>query len=160
MIRSPHRCKRNQCLMNRRLSTSISGKHRPENHPNSGLPEFGTLKSWPKSDISDFGWGDVASAGCPAIGERTPCRLRATVDTNSYSAAGAPPPTAIAATAMAARKKFELVSSGIAIAVSIDTDASQRVPVSKSENCQDCDRHSGLMFAASMIGRHLSISAL
>src|SRR5260370_13716552 len=25
-------------------------------HPNSGLPEFGTL-SWPKSDKSDFGWG-------------------------------------------------------------------------------------------------------
>jgi hypothetical protein len=24
-------------------------------HPNSGLPEFGTLR-WPKSDISDFGW--------------------------------------------------------------------------------------------------------
>jgi hypothetical protein len=24
-------------------------------HPNSSLPEFGTLR-WPKSDISDFGW--------------------------------------------------------------------------------------------------------
>src|SRR5712691_6711112 len=27
----------------------------PSPHPNSGLPEFGTL-SWPKSDKSDFGW--------------------------------------------------------------------------------------------------------
>ena len=27
----------------------------PLSHPNSGLPEFGTL-SWPKSDRSDFGW--------------------------------------------------------------------------------------------------------
>jgi hypothetical protein len=26
----------------------------PLSHPNSGLPEFGTLR-WPKSDISDFG---------------------------------------------------------------------------------------------------------
>src|SRR5260370_29899676 len=29
-------------------------------HPNSGLPEFGTLR-WPKSDISDLGWGRSAS---------------------------------------------------------------------------------------------------
>src|SRR6266545_3504994 len=27
----------------------------PSPHPNSSLPEFGTL-DWPKSDISDFGW--------------------------------------------------------------------------------------------------------
>jgi putative ABC transport system substrate-binding protein len=27
-------------------------------HPNSGLPEFGTLY-WPKPDKSDFGWGEV-----------------------------------------------------------------------------------------------------
>ena len=66
---------------------------------------------------------NVASAGCPAIGERTPCRLRATVDTNSNSAANATPPTAIAAETIAARRKSELVSIGIAIAVSIDTEA-------------------------------------
>ena len=29
----------------------------PSPHPNSGLPEFGTL-DWPKSDKSDFGWGE------------------------------------------------------------------------------------------------------
>ena len=29
----------------------------PLRHPNSGLPEFGTIE-WPKSDISDFGWGE------------------------------------------------------------------------------------------------------
>src|SRR5713101_2532029 len=27
----------------------------PLSQPNSGLPEFGTLR-WPKSDTSDFGW--------------------------------------------------------------------------------------------------------
>jgi len=30
--------------------------------PNSGLPEFGTI-SWPKSDISDLGWGEVGAEG-------------------------------------------------------------------------------------------------
>ena len=35
------------------------GAHIPTSpHPNSGLPEFGTI-SWPKSDISDLGWGEV-----------------------------------------------------------------------------------------------------
>src|SRR6266508_2035470 len=44
----------------------------PSPHPNSGLPEFGTL-SWPKSDKSDFGWGkgtsgDIALAvPCDAV---------------------------------------------------------------------------------------------
>src|SRR6516165_4962608 len=33
-----------------------AGGHPP--HPNSGSPEFGTL-SWPKSDISDLGWGGI-----------------------------------------------------------------------------------------------------
>jgi hypothetical protein len=28
----------------------------PRLQPNSGLPEFGHLYGWPKSDISDFGW--------------------------------------------------------------------------------------------------------
>jgi hypothetical protein len=37
-------------------------------HPNSGLPEFGTLKR-PKSDISDFGWGEVKS-GCVNLSAR------------------------------------------------------------------------------------------
>ena len=36
--------------------------------PNSGLPEFGTI-SRPKSDISDLGWGEVASE---AAGEGDP----------------------------------------------------------------------------------------
>jgi len=35
------------------------GAHIPTSpHPNSGLPEFGTI-SWPKLDISDLGWGEV-----------------------------------------------------------------------------------------------------
>src|SRR5919204_5659998 len=31
-------------------------------HPNSGLPEFGTL-DWPKSGKPDFGWGGVGGGG-------------------------------------------------------------------------------------------------
>ena len=31
MIRGPHRCKKNQRVMNSQQSTSISGKHQPEN---------------------------------------------------------------------------------------------------------------------------------
>ncbi len=42
-------------------------------HPNSGLPEFGTI-SWPKSDISDFGWGEVEPAVPP---QATPDNNRA-----------------------------------------------------------------------------------
>src|SRR6266508_9919 len=39
----------------------------PSPHPNSGLPEFGTL-SWPKSDKSDFGWGKGTSGDiAPAV---------------------------------------------------------------------------------------------
>jgi len=43
----------------------------PLSHPNSGWPEFGT-SSRPKSDKSDFGWGegtsgDNALAACDAI---------------------------------------------------------------------------------------------
>jgi hypothetical protein len=40
-----------------------------EAHPNSGLPEFGTVK-WPKSDISDFGC--AAGEGLPHIESRLP----------------------------------------------------------------------------------------
>jgi hypothetical protein len=38
-------------------------------HPNSGLPEFGTL-SWPKADESDFGWerGGVRGYGLSMAG--------------------------------------------------------------------------------------------
>jgi hypothetical protein len=38
-------------------------------HPNSGLPEFGTL-GWPKSDRSDFGWerGGVRGHGFSMAG--------------------------------------------------------------------------------------------
>ena len=32
MIRCPHWRKENQCVMNHEQSTSISGKHHPENH--------------------------------------------------------------------------------------------------------------------------------
>jgi hypothetical protein len=32
VIRRPHWRKENQCVMNHEQSTSISGKHRPENH--------------------------------------------------------------------------------------------------------------------------------
>src|SRR5229473_1198870 len=38
--------------------------------PNSGLPEFGTLK-WPKSDISDLGWGEVKSGCVNLVGTRS-----------------------------------------------------------------------------------------
>src|ERR1700737_1850334 len=38
-------------------------------HPNSGLPEFGTLK-WPKSDISDLGWGEGKKGCVNLIGTR------------------------------------------------------------------------------------------
>ena len=36
MIIHPHWRKRNQCFMNRQLSTSISGKRKPENHKGEG----------------------------------------------------------------------------------------------------------------------------
>ena len=36
MLRRPHRRKKNQCVMNRQQSTSISGKHHPENHKGEG----------------------------------------------------------------------------------------------------------------------------
>jgi hypothetical protein len=38
----------------------------PSPHPNSGLPEFGTL-SGPKSDISDFGGGESWGEGVTAL---------------------------------------------------------------------------------------------
>src|SRR6266851_1869736 len=38
----------------------------PSPHPNSGLPEFGTL-DWPKSDISDFGWGEGWGEGVRSL---------------------------------------------------------------------------------------------
>ena len=37
-----------------------------EPHPNSGLPEFGTLKL-PKSDTSDFGCGEAGEGGFASI---------------------------------------------------------------------------------------------
>jgi cobaltochelatase CobN len=43
--------------------TSFGG-HPP--HPNSGLPEFGTLR-WPKSDKSDLGWGGIGAPPVVAI---------------------------------------------------------------------------------------------
>ena len=36
MKRRPHWRKENQCVMNRQQSTSISGKHHPENHKAQG----------------------------------------------------------------------------------------------------------------------------
>src|SRR5262249_5265037 len=36
VIRRPHWRKKNQCVMNRQLSTSISGKHHPENRRGEG----------------------------------------------------------------------------------------------------------------------------
>src|SRR5262249_16778629 len=34
----------------------------PREQPNSGLPEFGRLIDWPKSETSDFGWRDREGA--------------------------------------------------------------------------------------------------
>src|SRR5215510_13029905 len=55
--------------------------------PNSGLPEFGQIMTWPKSETSDFGWGE----GVP------PCRqqvraysFRRTKQTSSMDKAPAP----------------------------------------------------------------------
>ena len=42
VILSPHRRKENQCVMNHQQSTSISGKHHPENHKGEGS----TPRSW------------------------------------------------------------------------------------------------------------------
>jgi hypothetical protein len=39
VIRRPHGRKENQCVMNRQQSTSISGKHHPENHKGEGSTE-------------------------------------------------------------------------------------------------------------------------
>src|SRR5215831_17451524 len=38
VIRRPHSRKKNQCVMNRQPSTSISGKHRPENYGRGSRP--------------------------------------------------------------------------------------------------------------------------
>src|SRR5262245_31627672 len=37
----------------------------PYPQPNSGLPEFGHLLTWPKSETSDFGWGEGGGEGGP-----------------------------------------------------------------------------------------------
>jgi pyruvate dehydrogenase E2 component (dihydrolipoamide acetyltransferase) len=57
------------------------GRHRappqtpaaPSPHPNSGLPEFGTGR--PKSDKSDFGWGEGGGEGAQMIGSRGSNRI-------------------------------------------------------------------------------------
>src|SRR5215510_6908268 len=36
----------------------------PSPQPNSGLPEFGHSMRWPKSETSDFGWGEGAGRAC------------------------------------------------------------------------------------------------
>src|SRR5712692_8215870 len=43
----------------------------PLSHPNSGLPEFGTLR-WPKSDISDFGWEREPTESVAARAAKSP----------------------------------------------------------------------------------------
>src|SRR5262245_15264601 len=37
----------------------------PSPQPNSGLPEFGHLMMRPKSETSDFGWGEGGGEGGP-----------------------------------------------------------------------------------------------
>jgi len=39
----------------------------PSPHPNSGLPEFGTIK-WSKSETSDFDWGEGWGEGVTTAG--------------------------------------------------------------------------------------------
>jgi len=43
----------------------------PSPRPNSGLPEFGNI-DWPKSDISDFGWGEGWGEGVRVYREAPP----------------------------------------------------------------------------------------
>ena len=53
--------------------TELVGKHgfqlrhggTPSPQPNSGLPEFGHSMTWPKSETSDFGWGEGGGEGEP-----------------------------------------------------------------------------------------------
>ena len=47
---------------------------RGSSHPNSGLPEFGTLR-WPRSDISDLGWGGIPEFAATFVHTRSP-RMR------------------------------------------------------------------------------------
>jgi len=42
--RRPHWRKENQCVMNRQQSTSISGKHHPENHKGEGSTPNASLR--------------------------------------------------------------------------------------------------------------------
>src|SRR5262245_52011512 len=56
------------------VTTSIarSPSPQPSPQPNSGLPEFGHVMRWPKSETSDFGWGE----GVPPCHRHTPCSPR------------------------------------------------------------------------------------
>src|SRR5262245_40470565 len=49
----------------RRCGHGLASRHggTPSPQPNSGLPEFGRSMTWPKSETSDFGWGEGGGEG-------------------------------------------------------------------------------------------------
>src|SRR5712692_8904153 len=68
---------RGEGVTNREVFTRPKPLTPPLSHPNSGLPEFGTL-SWPKSDISDFGWErEQTELAATLTPPRAPHRVRA-----------------------------------------------------------------------------------